>query len=92
MCFLFSLIPATFWVIVGYFVFFSSSKAANGIRIFGQILAIWIFVIAAAIPVTAAYVTLAGLCPIAQMLQRMHSPNLAQQVGQAELTTRARIR
>jgi hypothetical protein len=78
MCFFFSLIPATFWAIVGYFVLFSSTKAVNSIRIFGQVLAIWIFVIAAAIPVTAAYVTLAGLCPIEQMFQRMHSPNLAQ--------------
>lgn len=75
MCFFFSLIPATFWAIVGYFVLFSSAKAAgHGIRIFGQVLATWIFVITAAIPVTAAYVTLAGLCPIEQMFQRMHSP------------------
>jgi hypothetical protein len=78
MCFFFSLIPATFWAIVGYFVLFSSAKAVNGIRMFGQVLAIWIFVIAAAIPIGGAYVTIAGLCPVAQMFQKMHSPNLAQ--------------
>ena len=78
MCFFFSLIPATFWVIVGYFVLFSSSKSANGIRIFGQVLAIWIFVIAVVIPVAAAYVTLAGLCPMAEMFEKMHSPPSAQ--------------
>ncbi len=79
MCFFFSLIPATFWAIVGYFVLFSSSKAVNGIRIFGQVLAIWIFVIAAVIPLAAAYATFAGLCPpIAEMFQRMHSPTSAQ--------------
>ena len=75
MCFFFSLIPATFWAIVGYFVLFSSSKAVDGIRKFGQVLAIWIFVIAAAIPIAGAYATLAGLCaPIEDMFKRMHSP------------------
>ena len=46
MCFLFSLLPATFWVVIGYFVLFSSAKAGDGIRTFGRVLAIWIFVIA----------------------------------------------
>ncbi len=75
MCFFFSLIPATLWVIIGYFVLFSSAKAVDGIRIFGRVLAIWIFVIAAVIPVAAAYATLTGLCPpIEEMFKRMHSP------------------
>ena len=63
MCFLFSLLPATFWVVIGYFVLFSSAKAADGIRTFGRVLAIWIFVIAGFVLVAGAYVTLAGLCP-----------------------------
>ena len=71
MCFLFSLLPATLWVIIGYFVLFSSSKMmAGGIRTFGQVLAIWIFVIAALFPIGGAYVTLAGLCPD---MSKMHS-------------------
>ena len=71
MCFLFSLLPATVWVIIGYFVLFSSSRTAmGGIRTFGQVLAIWIFVIAALFPIGGAYVTLAGLCPD---MARMHS-------------------
>ena len=74
MCFFFSFMPATFWAVVGYFVLFSSSKADGGIRIFGRILAIWIFVIAAFIPIAAAYVTLAGLCPIEDMLKTLPSP------------------
>ncbi len=78
MCFFFSLIPATFWVIVGYFVLFSSSKAINGISKFRQVLAIWIFVIAAVIPIAAAYVTFAGLCPVEEMFTRMHSPTSTQ--------------
>ena len=78
MCFFFSLIAATFWVIVGYFVLFSSSKAVNGIRKFGEVLSIWIFVIAAVIPIAAAYVTFAGLCPVEEMFTRMHAPTSAQ--------------
>jgi len=73
MCFFISFIPATFWIVVGYFVLFSSSKTNGGIRIFGQALAIWLFVIAAAIVVAAAYVTVADLCPIGAMFRAMHS-------------------
>jgi len=73
-CFIISLFPATFWVIVGYFILFSSSKFdSNGIRAFGQILAIWTFVIAAAIVIGAGYITLAGLCRFGDMLTMMHS-------------------
>jgi hypothetical protein len=68
MCFFISLIPATFWVILGYFVLFSSAEADGRIRIFGQILATWIFVNAAGIITVAAYITVAGLCPIEDML------------------------
>ena len=63
MCFFFSLIPATIWVVLGYFVLFSSHKAQGGIRKFGEVLAVWVFVIAAFFPLAGAYVTLAGLCP-----------------------------
>ncbi len=74
MCLLISLIPATFWIIVGYFVLFSASKAdSGGIRVFGQVLAIWLFVIAAAIVIGAGYITLAGLCRFGDMFRMMHS-------------------
>jgi hypothetical protein len=69
MCFLISLVPATFWVTIGYFVLFASSKADNGVKGFGRILAIWIFVIALIPPIAGAYVSLSGLCPIEQMLE-----------------------
>ena len=64
MCFFFSFVPATFWVAVGYFVLFSSTKAQGGVRTFGRILAIWTFIIAAVLPMVGAYVTLAGLYSI----------------------------
>ncbi len=73
MCFFFSFVPATFWVVVGYFVLFSSTKAEGGIRTFGRILAIWTFIIAAVLPMAGAYVTLAGLCPIDAIIEAMHS-------------------
>jgi hypothetical protein len=69
MCFFFSLIPATFCVTIGYFVLFASSKAAGGIKAFGAVLAIWIFVIALFPPIAGAYVTLSGQCPMEQMMK-----------------------
>jgi hypothetical protein len=65
--------PATIFTTIGYFVLFAASKADSGIMIFGWVLAIWIFVIAAFIPIAGAYVTLTGLCPIKDILRRLHS-------------------
>ena len=73
MCFFFSFIPATFWAVIGYFVLFSSTKTEGGIKTFGRILAIWIFVIAAFIPALGAYVTIADLCPIEGIFQALLS-------------------
>jgi hypothetical protein len=71
MCFVISLIPATVWVIVGYFVLFTSTRADGAVRTFGRGLAIWLFIIAAFIPLVGAYVTIAGLCPIDEIIQKM---------------------
>jgi hypothetical protein len=71
MCFVISLIPATVWVMVGYLVLFTSTKADGAVRTFGRGLAIWLFIIAAFIPLVGAYVTIAGLCPIDQIIQKM---------------------
>ncbi len=72
MCFFFSFIPATLWVVIGYFVLFASTKTDGTVQKFGQNLAIWIFVIAAFFPAAGAYVTFADLCPIGGMFQAMH--------------------
>lgn len=64
MCFFFSLMPATIGLVVGYFVLFSATKAEDGVRTFGKILAIWIFVITAFIPLAGAYVTFTNTCPM----------------------------
>jgi hypothetical protein len=74
MCFFFSLIPATFCVVLGYFVLFSSTKTQGAVQMFGRILAFWLFIIAVFPPVMGAYVTFAGLCPgLETMMQLMHS-------------------
>jgi hypothetical protein len=73
MCFFFSLMPATICVTIGYFVLFAASKADGGLKLFGWVLAIWLFVIAAFIPIAGAYVTLAGLCLTEDMLRTLHS-------------------
>ena len=69
MCFFFSFLPATIWIIIGYFVLFSSAKAEGAIQRFGRVLSVWVFIIAAFFPIVGAYVTLAGLCPIDKILQ-----------------------
>jgi len=46
--------PAMICVTIGYFVLFAASKADDGIKTFGRILAIWLFVIAAFIPMAGA--------------------------------------
>ncbi len=71
MCFFFSLIPATFWVVVGFFVLFTSNKAEGTIQKFGKILAIWIFIVAAFFVICGAYVTLSGNCPMEKMMEKM---------------------
>lgn len=73
MCFFFSLIPATVWLIIGFFVLFASTKTEGTLRKFGKVLAIWSFVIATLFPLGGAYVTLAGLCPVESMMEQMHT-------------------
>lgn len=74
MCFFFSFIPATVWVVIGYFVLFASARGEGGIGTFGRVLAIWAFIIAAFFPVIGLYVTVSGLCPIEAMMQSGVTP------------------
>ncbi|HSC93429.1 MAG TPA: hypothetical protein VLC73_00510 [Burkholderiales bacterium] len=76
MVFFFSLIPATFLVVVGYFVLFSSTRTEGAVKTFGQILAVWLFVLAAVLPAAGAYATYVGLPSMDAMMQSMH-PELA---------------
>ncbi len=72
MCFFFSLLPATIWTVIGFFVLFASTKTEGSLKTFGRVLSIWIFVIAVFIPMGGAYVTLADLCPIESMIETVH--------------------
>ena len=68
----FSLIPATLWVVLGYFILYTSSKAQGQLQTFGRILAIFVFVIGALFPMMGVYATFTGLTPMGAM-QSMHS-------------------
>lgn len=68
MFFFFSLIPTTIFVVVGYFVLFASARANGGVRTFGRVLAIWIFVVAALPPLAGAYATITGIHPFTGMM------------------------
>jgi hypothetical protein len=48
-------------------------RKAGSLPSFNRYSAIWLFVIAAFIPIAGAYVTLAGLCPMADMVRTLHS-------------------
>lgn len=69
MWFFFSFIPTTLWIVLGYFVLFSSTKTQGGVQLFGRILSAWIFIIAALFLVTGAYMTLSGFSPHGAMMR-----------------------
>ncbi len=73
MYFFFSLIPATLAVVLAYFILFSSNKTEGAVKTLGQILAIWVFVLAALFPLAGGYATYTGLPTIATMMRSMHS-------------------
>lgn len=75
MCFIFSLIPATIFAVIGYFVLFTSTKAEGAVHAFGRGLAIWILILALLFPIMGAYVTLAGLCPMETMMEQLMEYN-----------------
>jgi len=73
MCFFISLIPATWFLVVGFFVLFAASMAQGAIKGFGQILAVWIFFLALFPLIAGAYVTWLGQCPMPQMMEQMQN-------------------
>ena len=68
MCFVISFFPATFWAVIGYFVFFSSTRAEGAVKTLGQMLAIWVFVIVGFILIGGAYLTISGMCPLGDLM------------------------
>ncbi len=74
MCFFFSFLPATGWLVISFFVLFAATRAEGSLRTFGRVLGVWAFVIALMFPVMGAYVTLSGSCPMGAMMESMQSP------------------
>lgn len=77
MFFFMSLIPATFFLTLGWFVLFASSKAEGNTQKFGKFLGIWILILALLPLLGGLYVTVTGTCPVCgdscPMLQMMES-------------------
>ena len=71
MLFFISLIPATIFVIVGYFVLFSSTRAEGGVKRFGGVLAIWMFVLAGGTVAGGLLAPAVGFTPMAGFAQHM---------------------
>ena len=65
MCLFISLIPAAFFAALGFLVLFTTRKKKGGVRTFGRVLGIWLFVVAAVPLAAGAYATLTGICPVA---------------------------
>ena len=73
MFFFISLIPATIWAVLGYFLLYASARSQGLAQKYGWVLTIWVFVIAALFPLAGAYATFADLGSLAAMMQSMHS-------------------
>ncbi len=73
MCFFFSLIPATFWLVIGFFVLFAATRTERRLSRFGRVPGIWTIIIAAFFPLCGAYVTFADICPLEGMIELMHT-------------------
>ena len=74
MCFFFSLVPASVFTILGYFVLFASSRAEGLLQSFGIVLAVWVFLLAGFFPICGLYVTLSGKCPIEKIMKKFEIP------------------
>ncbi len=68
-CFLFSFVPGTVFLVLAFFVVISSTRAEGTMRRLGQVLAIWLLVVALFFPACGLYVTVSGLCPMGNMMQ-----------------------
>jgi hypothetical protein len=73
MCFFVSLVPMTVFIVIGYFVLLSSNlaAAAGGVRSFGRILCVWVFIVALLFPTMGTYLTASGLCPVPRVLENL---------------------
>lgn len=78
MCFLCSLVPCTVLLVLAFVVFIAASTAAGTARSMGRILTAWVIIVAVFFPICGAYVTLARLCPMGRVMERMQELTLRQ--------------
>ena len=69
MCFAFSFLPATVFTVLGYIVLYCAIRSEGGVAVFGRILAVWAFIVAAGFPLMGAFITFSGACPIEALIQ-----------------------
>lgn len=74
MCFFASFLPATVWVVIGFFILFAATKTEGALQTFGRVLGMWALAIALMFPVMGTYVTLSGACPMGAMMETMMHP------------------
>ena len=69
MCAFLCFIPATIFLTISYFVLLTLGKAeSTRIKIFGKVVAVLLWGIAAMVIILGFYVTIAGKCPIDKLL------------------------
>ncbi len=72
MVLLFSLVPATTLLVIGFFVLFTSTKAEGVLRRFGQYLAIWHLFLAGVLVFGGLLASIVGMPnPISSVMDRM---------------------
>ena len=79
MLFFISLIPATIFLTIGYFVLFSSTRAEGGVKRFGNLLATWMFVLAGGVVAGGLAAPALGISPMGGMVQHMQQMEQIQQ-------------
>lgn len=73
MYFIFSLLPATVLAILAYVVLYCATRSEGRVSIFGKVLAVWVFLLALLLPLTGAYISIAGFPPLERHFQEMHN-------------------
>jgi hypothetical protein len=63
-CVVIGLFPATFFLVVSYFVLYTSIKTEGFVSWFGQLLALWLLIVALAFPVYGLLMERDGMCPV----------------------------
>lgn len=78
MIFLFSLIPATALVVVGYFVIYTAMRSEGNVRSFGKYLGAWLLLLAGVSVLGGLFASATGmqgpLGAVGQHMDRMENP------------------